>query len=145
GFEKIKDQTWEPPENFIERKCIDYWKSRNLPEVQSLVQPAKESRQTVKKRKATVDQQESNSEQCNGDPTGLNIISNEDQSKDQKHKRGRHRKNLATAAVNDKKEQMTRTQNELERLKIQLENNAAPIADTEQIEPRLELYGKNAE
>ncbi|KAG0349421.1 hypothetical protein BGZ54_004375, partial [Gamsiella multidivaricata] len=49
------ERTWEPEENFVERKCItDYWKSRDLPGPPSRPQP----RQTLKSHKAKQNQQE---------------------------------------------------------------------------------------
>lgn len=93
GYEKIKDRTWEPPASFIERKCItDYWRSRDLQEVQSLSQPSTDSRPAATKRKATVDQQESTSDERDDNTVALNSITNEEQIKTPTRKSGRQRK-----------------------------------------------------
>ncbi|KFH62712.1 hypothetical protein MVEG_11239 [Podila verticillata NRRL 6337] len=145
GFEKTKDRTWEPPENFIERKCIvDYWKSRNLPEAQSLQKPPNESRTAVTKRRATDEQQEYHSDQRENDSVVLNNITDEVQSKAPQRKRGRPRNNAARAEVSDQEEQTVEAQNELQRPSVQPGNNAALIAGTDQNESKLKLDGKNA-
>lgn len=55
-----KERTWEPQENFIERKCItDYWKTCDQPSAHSLMQP----HQTFAKHMTVQDKQELSSEQ----------------------------------------------------------------------------------
>ena len=51
----VKDQTWEPQESFIERKCIDdYWKTQELPGARS----SRITRQNMKRLEPSNDEQE---------------------------------------------------------------------------------------
>ncbi|KAF8920928.1 hypothetical protein BGZ58_004231, partial [Dissophora ornata] len=63
SWKGYKEKTWEPQENFIERKCIsDYWKTRDKPGARSLTQP----RQTSKTHRSRSEEQESSSSQRKG-------------------------------------------------------------------------------
>ena len=110
GYERIEDRTWEPPENFIERKCItDYWKNRNLPEVSSLLQTPKESRRMVNDDPDLMEEQESTSVQRNDNPIALNNNSDENLERPKKRKRGRPKRDPAAAVIKDHAEQTARS------------------------------------
>jgi hypothetical protein len=74
-----KEETWEPQENFIERKCItDYWKIDDQPGSRSLTQP----RQTAATLGTRGQEQELSPLQCqNVDKTTKNISNSDAQKK----------------------------------------------------------------
>jgi transposase InsO family protein len=70
-----KEETWEPQENFIERKCItDYWKIQDQPGSHSLTQP----RQTATTLGARGQEQELSPSQRSGAKEASKNVSNGD-------------------------------------------------------------------
>ncbi|KAF9198195.1 hypothetical protein BGZ59_004818 [Podila verticillata] len=146
GFEKIKDRTWEPPENFIERKCItDYWKSRDLPGMHSSLQASKESRQMAEDNSDPIEEQESISEQRDDHPIVLNNISSENKERAPKRKRGRPKKDLVSTMVDDQRKQTTEAQRQPKLNHGSPANNPASISVPDQTKHMLNLDGKSAE
>jgi hypothetical protein len=84
------EQTWEPEENFVERKCLtDYWKDRELPGTRSLPQPRHTSKRRLKKQ---AQQEPSSSQRTGADQnshTPMNNASTADQRTDNRRKHGR--------------------------------------------------------
>ncbi|KAG0034685.1 hypothetical protein BGZ83_004144, partial [Gryganskiella cystojenkinii] len=116
GYEKIEDRTWEPPENFIERKCItDYWKNRNLPEVSSSLQTSREPRQTTNDDPDLMEEQKSTSEQRNDNPIALNNDSDENLERPRTRKRRRPNKDPVSTVIRDQTEQTTKARKQPKR------------------------------
>ena len=146
GYAKVSDRTWEPPESFVERKCItDYWKSCKLPGVPSSVQTAVETRQTMEKSMTMVEQQESISKQRYDKPVELNNTSNENQEGTQKRKRKSPTEDPVTSVVSDRMKQRAEAVEQPKRRRGQPAKSPASITIPDQTEQQLNLDGKNAQ